>query len=90
MARRHAAKRRMLSKVPAAYAPLIGSAVLVGAVRGVETLWLRIRGVRPTQETSTGAHLVHATLLSGALRLAHRSGLPRTPSSPSDPRAARD
>ncbi len=90
MARRRGAGRRTLGRVPAAYAPLIGSAVLVGAVRGVETLWLRIRGVRPTQETSTGAHLVHAALLTGALRLAHRSGLPRTPSSPSDAKTATD
>jgi hypothetical protein len=69
---------RLLGRVPAAAAPLVGAAVLVGAVRGVDALWLRIRGVRPTQERTTGARLLHAALLSAALTLAQRSGLPQT------------
>jgi hypothetical protein len=78
MAGRSAAKRRTLARLPAASAPFVGSAVLVGAVRGVETLWMRIRGVRPMEETTTGARLVHAALLTGALILAERVGLPRS------------
>jgi len=75
MAPRRGPKR---SRVPGAIAPLVGSAVLVGAVRGVEALWVRIRGVHPTVETTTGARLMHAALLTGALALARRSGLTLT------------
>jgi len=77
MAGRRTGRDRRSLRLPAA-APLVGSAVLVAAVRGVETLWVRLRGVRPTQETTTGARLLHAVLLTGALALAHRAGLPRT------------
>jgi len=80
MARRRTAKGRTSSRSPAAYAPLVGSAVLVGVVRGIEALWVRTRGVRPTEESTTAARLVHAALLTGALRLAYRTGLPRTSS----------
>jgi hypothetical protein len=59
-----------------AFRPLVGAAVLVGIVRGVEHVWERVRGVRPAQEHTTVARLVHATLLTQALRLARRFGLP--------------
>jgi len=81
MVRRSASTGRVSSRVPGAIAPLVGAAVLVGAVRGVETLWVRIRGVRPTEETTIGARLTHAALLTGALTLARRSGLTLTSSS---------
>jgi hypothetical protein len=74
---RHARRGRGPTGVPAALAPLLGAAVLVGAVRGLEQAWLRVRGVRPAQEESLAARLVHATLLTQALRLAGRFGLPK-------------
>jgi hypothetical protein len=65
------------SRVSGALAPLLGAAVLVVVVRAVESTWVRARGVPASEESSTGARLTHAVLLSSALSLARRFGLPR-------------
>jgi hypothetical protein len=74
-------------RVPRALQPLVGSVVLVAAVRAIDLLWTRTTGSPPPQRSAdTPAdddtaprvvrdRLVYALLLGGALRLAQRVGL---------------
>lgn len=82
------ARRR--SSIPRPLQPLLGGALLIGAVRAIDAIWTRTTGRRPPLPTE-GAEpvddaapgvlrdrLVYALLLGGALRLAQRVGLEDT------------
>jgi hypothetical protein len=88
MARRDAgATGRLLARIPRPLQPVIGSAVLVGAVRAVDFVFKRVTGNPPPigvdEQASDGAaasrvvrdRLIYALMLGGALRLAKRAGL---------------
>jgi len=75
------------SWIPKQVRPLLGSIVLVGAVRAVDALWTRVSGRRPphrdpdtTPQDDASASVVrdrlaYALLLDGVLRVARRAGL---------------
>ncbi len=78
---------RRTSRVPRPLRPLVGSAVLVGAVRAIDAIWTRAAGRKPPLPSSDAVatddrspatvrdRLLYALLLGGALRLARRAGL---------------
>lgn len=89
MAHRGRRRRSGSAAVPKELRPIVGGVVLVVTLRTIDMLWRRVTG-RPTPleaaDTAGSAaaepsvardRLVYATLLSGALRLARRTGLPK-------------
>jgi hypothetical protein len=78
---------RDTSRIARPLRPLIGSTVLVGAVRTVDAVWTRVSGRRPPrhgpdptpQDDASPSvvrdRLVYSLLLDGVLRLARRAGL---------------
>jgi hypothetical protein len=79
--------RRGSSRIPRPLRALIGSAVLIGAVRTADVVWTRVSGRRPPRrDPDTTAQddaapsvvrdrLLYALVLDGVLRLARRAGL---------------
>jgi hypothetical protein len=78
---------RDTSRIPKPLRPLLGSTVLVGAVRTADAVWTRVSGRRPPrrdldttpQDDASPSvvrdRLVYSLLLDGLLRLARRAGL---------------
>ncbi len=87
MARSGARRDSTTSRIPKPLRPLLGSTVLVGAVRTVDAVWTRVSGRRPPHRdpNATPQHdaspsvvrdrLLYSLLLDGVLRLARRVGL---------------
>ena len=93
MTSRSRRRRDRTSRLPKELRPLVGGMLLVAAVRTVDAVWRRVTGRPTPVETPPAGgpdasppstdpsavrdRLLYATLLSGALRLARRMGLPK-------------
>lgn len=92
MTRRSGSHRTFRPRLPGPLRSVVGGLVLVGSIRIIDTSWRRVTGrPTPTSDPVAGepsAHradearglrdrVVYALLLTGAMRLARRLGLPR-------------